>query len=166
MKNRKHFLLPLLCCLALCLLAACGNNDAKTTDSPAPTDTAQTADVYDTAVADKVLSSGAFSEELEEIDLDTAALVYGVDGNALTDVKAYRSAGASAEEVAVLIFTDEAAAGDAKTAIDLYIQDREESYADYLPSEVPKLQNAKLDQKGNTLLLIVANDMSAAEAVL
>ena len=46
------------------------------------------------------------------------------------------------------------------------MKDREESYADYLPEEVPKLQNALIDQKGSTLLLVVANDVEAAQAAL
>ena len=162
----KKILLPVVLGICLCLLAACGNSnnnqDPVESGSSAPVE--KTA--YELSDADAVLQSGAFSEDLAEIDLDTAAVLYGVDVNALTDVKAYRSEGATAEEVAVLLFTDEEAAGQAKTAMELYLQGREESYADYLPDEVPKLENALLDQKGSTVLLLVANDMDAAKAVL
>lgn len=158
----KKILLPVLLSVCLCLLAACGDKNPADSGSPAPEE--KTA--YETADAQAVLESGAFSEDLTEVDLDTAAVLYGIDVNDLAEAAVYRSAGATAEEIAVLKCTSEEAAGDAKTAIELYVKDREESYADYLPEEVPKLQNALIDQKGSTLLLVVANDVEAAQAAL
>lgn len=54
-----------------------------------------------------IVDSGAFSDELDELDLDTACAVYGLDRQQVTDGFVRRSAGATCEEAAVLIFDSE-----------------------------------------------------------
>lgn len=115
-----------------------------------------------------ILNSGAFSEELEELDLDTAFLLYkledaGLSREDLTGGLCRRSAGATCEELAVLIFADEAAAGSAVQAIQTYLEGQISSNQDYRPAEIPKLEGAWVEQRGNTLLLVVANDVQAAK---
>ena len=51
----------------------------------------------------------------------------------------------------------------AKEAMKDYLQNQIDTNADYRPAEIPKLENAKLSQLGKTVLLVVANDYSAAE---
>ncbi len=161
---KKTILLTLLC---LCLLlTACAGNGEKETGTPSPTPSAPVAERYELSLADAVRESGAFSEDLEELDMDTVAVLYGIEINDLTEGKAYSSAGATAEEVAVLHFVSEDAAKAACKAMSLYVEGRAESYGDYLPAEVPKLENAVCEVKGDSVLLLVANDMDAAQSVL
>lgn len=118
-----------------------------------------------------ILASGAFSEELEELDLDTAFLLYklgdaGLSREELTGGLCRRSAGATCEELAVLIFDSEAAAETAAQSLQTYLEGQIASNEDYRPAEIPKLEGAWVEQRGNTLLMVVADDVQAArEAV-
>ena len=141
---------------ALCLLAlgACGKGE----------ETAWTQDQ-----GQKLLDSGAFSEELEEMDLDTAFLLYRLgdwelEREALTGGLVRRSAGATCEELSVLIFQTEEQAQTAQKALENYLQTQIEENTDYLPAEIPKLESVWLECRGASVLLVVANDLEAAKA--
>ena len=154
----KHSLSKLLClAAALCLLlGACS----------APADSGSTA--FDPEAATQaVLDSGAFSVELTELD---AALLYdfsgyGLDSSTLTASKAYSASG-FAEQVSVTVWKDEAAAQAAVDMFKTYLEDMAATYKDYAPAEVPKLENAVLEQRGSSVLLAVANDAGAAKTAV
>ena len=110
-----------------------------------------------------IVDSGAFSDELDELDLDTACAVYGLDRQQVTDGFVRRSAGATCEEAAVLIFDSEDHAKAAAETLSGYVQDQIDQNRDYRPTEVHKLENKWLEQRGNTVLLVVANDLKAAQ---
>lgn len=110
-----------------------------------------------------IVDSGAFSDELDELDLDTACAVYGLDRQQVTDGFVRRSAGATCEEAAVLIFDSEDHAKAAAETLSGYVQDQIDQNRDYRPAEVPKLENKWLEQRGSTVLLVVANDLKAAQ---
>lgn len=115
-----------------------------------------------------ILNSGAFSEELEELDLDTAFMLYkledaGLSREDLTGGLCRRSAGATCEELAVLIFDDEKAAEAAVQSLQTYLEGQIASNTDYRPAEIPKLEGAWVEQRGNTVLMVVANDVEAAK---
>ena len=154
----KHSLTKLLClAAALCLLlGACS----------APADSGSAA--FDPEAATQaVLDSGAFSVELPELD---AALLYdfsgyGLDSSTLTASKAYSASG-FAEQVSVTVWKDEAAAQAAVDMFKTYLEDMAATYKDYAPAEVPKLENAVLEQRGSSVLLAVANDAGAAKTAV
>ena len=146
-------LLSLTLALALALgLTACGGEKDKT--------------VWDTGDVQALLDSGAFSEELEELDKDTAFILYrladyGLDR--LSGAVVFRSAGATCEELAYLVLDSEDSAKAAKGALEDYVQSQIDENVDYRPAEIPKLENAYIDQRGETLLLVVASDIDAAK---
>ncbi len=146
-------LLPLAAALCL-LLAACGGSGGDKTFDPEKTTQA-------------LLESGAFSVEPEQLD---AALLYdfegnGLDGDAVTESRAYAISG-MAEQAAVLVCRDEDAAQQVEAMLKTYLADMEESYRNYAPAEVSKLEDAILERRDNAVLLVVANDPDAArEAV-
>ena len=95
MRGFQSGLLAALTCGVL-LLAACGGGETSG-------DAAWTKED-----AQKILDSAAFSEELEELDLDTAWMLYGLgdaglERESLTDGVCRRSAGATCEELTVLM---------------------------------------------------------------
>ena len=153
-------LLNLTLALALVLgLAACGG---QANNAPP---------LYSSGDVAKIDKSGAFDADLydlEELDADTAFMLYRLGDQGLTreDLKectALHSAGASCEEAAVLVFTS---ADKAKTAVDAlngYIAGQIASNTDYRPAEIPKLENALISQRGETLLLVVADNLDAAK---
>lgn len=122
----------------------------------------------------KIDESGAFSADLydlEEVDADTAFLLYqlnshGLEREALKECTALRSAGATCEEAAVLVFTG---ADEARTAVDAlgdYIAGQISKNTDYRPAEIPKLENAWISRRGETVLLVVASDLDAAKTAV
>lgn len=151
----KHLLVRLLPgVLALCLcLTACGGGDSAQSYDPA-------------ATAQALLDSSAFSDSLDSLDKDTAAVLYGIDASTITDCAVYTSLSMGAEEIAVLTLTDEAAAQTAKTALDKRVSDQIAALESYMPDEVDKLNHAIVEQKGNSALLVVAADADAARSVL
>lgn len=116
--------------------------------------------------AQTLLDSAAFSEALEEIDLEIACSLYSLDQDKVTEAAVYGSTGATAEELALFIFTDADAATAAKACFETRIADRTEAMKDYLPNEVPKLEKAVLEVRGATLLFVVANDYAPVEELL
>ena len=87
-------------------------------------------------------------------------------GNIIGQRKRKRSAGATCEEAAVLVFTSADKAKTAKGALEDYVQGQIEANTDYRPAEIPKLEEALVDVRGETLLLAVANDREAVEQTL
>lgn len=141
-------LTALLCAAVLCLLCACGS----------------TAQPFSTDLVDKLLESDVFSEPLEPLDDEIACFVYQLDAEQsnLTDLKAYRSSGATCEEVAVFTFETDEDAGDVRFILAGYLATQLESCRSYMPAQAPKLQHAILTQRANSVLLVVADDWAAA----
>ncbi|WP_294549366.1 DUF4358 domain-containing protein [uncultured Pseudoflavonifractor sp.] len=154
----KRSLSKLLClAAAVCLLLGACSAPAESESAPFDPETATQA----------VLDSGAFSVELTELD---ASLLYdfsgyGLDASALTASKAYSASG-FAEQVSVTVWKDEAAAQAAVDMFKTYLDDMAATYKDYAPAEVPKLENAVLEQRGSSVLLAVVNDADAAQAAV
>ena len=125
---------------------------------------------FELSLVEAMAQAGAFSEELEELDADTAFMLYkladfGLVREDLTDAAVLRSAGATCEEGAVLVFADEQKAGAAAEALGDYLESQIEGNEDYRPNEIPKLEGAVLKAQGNTLLLAVANDAAAVRSL-
>ena len=157
-KTVKRVICSLLALLLVCGLAACGG----TNDAPP---------LYAAYHVEKMVEAGAFSETLEELDGDTAFMLYkladyDLEREDLKDCAVQRSAGATCEEAAVLVFTSADKAKTAKGALEDYVQGQIEANTDYRPAEIPKLEEALVDVRGETLLLAVANDREAVEQTL
>ena len=157
MKKLLHMTLVLALLLGLSACAKGGDNDAPP--------------LYGTYHVAALVEAGAFSEELEELDGDTAFMLYkladyDLEREDLKDCAVQRSAGATCEEAAVLVFTSADKAKTAKGALEDYVQGQIEANTDYRPAEIPKLEVALVDVRGETLLLAVANDREAVEQTL
>lgn len=118
-----------------------------------------------------LLASDVFSEPLEPLEEDLVWMLYGLEDAGLsredvTDLRAYRSSGATSEELVILLFTGEAAAQTAASALEHYIADQIQTNKDYRPAEVPKLEQVVLERRGTTVLMMVANDYKAAREIL
>lgn len=129
------------------------------------------ADRYEAAQTAAMAEAGAFSEELEEVDADTAFDLYRLAGAGLSreDLKecaVLRSAGATCEEGAVLVFAGADQAEAARGALEDYVQSQIDANTDYRPAEIPKLESALVDRRGETLLLVVASDLDAAKGAV
>ena len=141
----------LLLCAALVLtLSACGGKKADKPFDPA-------------ADSQTLLTSGCFSEELTEVPTEIACATYGIDPATVTSGACYGSTGATAEELAIFVLKDEAAAQTALKQLGYRVEDRTEDMKSYLPAEVPKLEKAVTASRGNSVLLAVASDYGPVE---
>ena len=123
---------------------------------------------YTVELAQEILDSGAFTDQLEELDCDTAWALYGLEDaglsrEQLTDGLIRRSAGATCEELALLVFTDSDGAETAVGALEGYLQEQIDGNRDYRPNEIPKLEDAFLQASGETVLMVVSADSQAVE---
>lgn len=169
MKRWGRLALSTLLCL---VLAACGGGEK------APFDPETTARAL-------VSEPGVFSEELERLDTVIAVRQYvledyltpeqaaaepseptGQYGGGALRVAAYRSTGATAEEVAVMAFADEDQAREYEAWAPTYLEEQREANVDYRPQEMPKLDDAVIRRQGRSVLILVAADYEAAGKVL
>lgn len=153
MKKLLHISLALVLLLGL---AACGGADTG---------------AYKTSDVQAMVDAGAFSEELEELDGDIAFSLYGLadaglEREDLKDCAVLRSAGATCEEAAVLVLSDNQKAKSAGKALFDYIDQQITANEDYRPAEIPKLKGVYIATWGNTVLMVVASDMDAAKTAL
>jgi hypothetical protein len=153
----KKVLLVFLSALLCLSLAACGSGSSAQAE-PAPFDPE--------ADAQTLLDSGAFSESLTPIDQSVACALYGIDESTVTSSAAYGSLGTTAEELAIFTLTDEAAAQTALKDLQYRVEDRTEELKSYLPDEVSKLDQAVLEQRGTSVLLVVAADYGPVDTFL
>ena len=157
MKKLMCTLLALACVLGL---TACGGASGTEGRTPFTADDVQA-----------ILDAGACSEELEELDMDTAWMLfkladYGLERDSLTDGVYHRSAGGTCEEVALLIFDSHESGQKAMEALADYVTAQIEANKDYRPADIPKLEAAWRIQAGNTVLLAVVNDLEAAQGAV
>ena len=138
-----------LTALALALLlglSACSGGK-----STAPT-------AYDPAATSKaLLDSGAFAQELEALDADMAAPYLGLSQEP-EEAVVYTSLEGGYEELAILSFAEESAAQTALEEVQTHVAALVETETDtqYKPEDLPKLQSARTERAGNTVLLVVA----------
>lgn len=113
-----------------------------------------------------VEAQGVFSAPMTAIDVDVACALYGIDDTTVTGCAAYGATATSAEELAVFTFDSEDSAQAAIKLLQTRITDRTEELRDYLPDELPKLEKARVEQRGASALLLVCADYDAAAKCL
>lgn len=144
----------LLIALALLLLCSCGKNDAPP--------------LHSTAHADTLLSSGAFEgSEMAPIDSYVISLLYGIEESTITECIGYMAVNASvsADELVILVLTDAEAAAAAEEACNARIASQIAVCESYAPAAVPRLEQALVSRRGNTVLLAVG-DRAIIDAVM
>lgn len=142
-------------CLLLCLtLCACG--------TPAGAEKAP----YDGDDVAALLDAGLFSEAPEELDDDIACELLGVDSALVSDCQVYLPTSTNGEALALLVLSSAEDAQTAQSACEAWIADQIDSYRDYSPTNVPKLEGAVISVRENTVLLVVGSDPAAAQAAV
>jgi len=140
----------LICALLLAVCVGCGQmGHEKETSFPAAL-TVQT-----------LLDSGAFSEELVELDPMLLFPLSGEEADYEGSVL-YYSTGATAETAAVISVRDAERVNEVEMALRSWLEYQIEAERDYRPAEVEKLENAIIEIRGNSVLLVVAADWGKA----
>lgn len=136
------------------LLCACGGGQSGS----AP---------YTTDAAQALLDAGAFSGQMEEVDSATALLLYGIDQADVKECVCYMATNTSvsADEVTVLVLNSEEAATAAVAACKERVASQIDSCASYCPDQVPRLEDATILQRGNSVLLAVGDPDKLPQAL-
>ena len=138
------------------LLCACGD---KAEEAPAELDMA----ALDTALEE----GGVFSDILNPpFEVDVVTMLYGLDEADITTCLVRCSTGATAEELAVFEAPDAAAAGRIAGAMETRVAAQTESFRNYVPEEVLKLEKAIIRTSGNYVVYITAADPDEAGKIL
>lgn len=114
-----------------------------------------------------LLDAGLFDSGMAPVESHLAALLYGVEEETIQACVCYMSANtaASADELTVLILTDEDAARAAETACQRRIEAQIQDFRNYTPAVVPRLEAAVIRRIGNTVLLAVGDPERLPAAV-
>lgn len=139
---------------AACLsMAACGGKSAGG-KQPA------TADVVK-AVADSL----TFKDAMMTVEDEVVSTFYAVDEAKVAEKTMYTSATrATAEEVTVFKAKTAADVDAIKSALQTRVEDQRLAYESYMPAEMPKINAALIATSGNYVILVMADDMSGADA--
>lgn len=151
MKKTSAALLAL--CLSLLALCACTSGGEQ-------------ADFSLEDCSRELLGSDAFTDLLSPIETETAAMLYGFDASLLAEAQVYCSTGATAEEIALFKANDESGAADIEAACNARVEAQKESYSNYVPEEVPKLEKAIVRRSGVYVVYVTANDSDEAGSIL
>ena len=134
---------------AVLLISGCGTS-AKTIDAQ--------------ALAQSLLTEIQYDDSLKELDDEDVTMYMDVPEN--VDPIVYMGSGSTAEEVGVFTAKD---TDTAKTMLDnvrSYLDDQQDSFADYKPQEAKRVGNAVLEQKGNYVVLCVSGDPETAKKLI
>ena len=122
---------------------------------------------YTVEDAQKLLEAGAFSGEMEAVDGDVVSALYGLDSGTVQACAGYMAinTSVSADEVTVLVLADEEGAKAAAEACQKRVASQIESCRDYCPGQVPRLEEAVISRRGNTVLLAVGDPDKLPQAL-
>lgn len=155
-RNWKRLAAAVLAGTVLLACASCASRDEA--QSSAPIDAV--------ALADSLAGTVPFVDQMTPLELDAAVNVYGIDSAAVSAGKAYVSTGATAEEVAVFTAADAGQVETVRAALEKRVEDQKVAYTNYQPQEMTKLSDPVIETRGDTVILCVSDDNSAALSVI
>ena len=151
MKRLKKVLLVAMALVMAMGVAACGEETFTVSASDA---------------ALKLRDGLVFKDELVEVNENALENLYGLTSAEVADYKAYTSGTMStAEEVAVFVAQD-GKVDTVKQAVETRVQDQKSAYQDYRPEEMTKLNSAIVREKGNVVVLVVADETEKANTLV
>ena len=153
MRGNWNRLAALLGALVIAVtLCACGNSGERK---------------FELEDAQTLLDSGAFDDAMAEVPGDVMAALYGLNANEVEGCVSYMATNTSvsADELTILILTDESAAKTAVEACQARVESQIAVCESYAPAAVPRLEGAVIRQAGNTVLLAVGDPEQVSVAV-
>lgn len=151
MKTPVKRLLSFLLCLALLAgLAGCAKTPAAPVNGP--------------ALFATILDRVTFETPLENAGENTG--LYFTDIPESAELVLYVGSGYYADEAVLVTVTQESDAAAAEAMLRQHLQQRRDQFANYLPEEVGKIDDAVLWQQGNVLILCITKDLDTLNAIL
>ena len=110
--------------------------------------------------------SELFEEEMSSASASRAMALFGLDDSDVAECAYYAASAAVAEEILVVKLRDASSAAAVMDGIKDRKEIQIEDYADYVPEEVPKIENAVTVTSGDYVVFCVSGDSSAAASVI
>lgn len=107
-----------------------------------------------------------FQDMMDRLDDLPVAELYDLDADEFETMTVYASTGATAEEIAVFSVKTEEQIEEITEAIHERIEDQQDGFRNYVPSELTKLANPLVTQVENCIVFVVCDDKAQAESVL
>ncbi|NLV50473.1 MAG: DUF4358 domain-containing protein [Clostridiales bacterium] len=114
----------------------------------------------------ELTSSSAFAETPQLTDSSIGYMLYSINETDCAESYFWFSSGATAEEIALIKASDEDAASRVFEAVGERVRFQIESFEDYVPEEVPKLEAATMYKKGLYVIYCCADDNEAAKKII
>ena len=147
----KRILIFLLSVILVLSVSACSGDSGKISDASA------------TDVALTVKESIVFVDDMFEVSNEVAADFYNLP-EGVTDFKVYMSAsGATAEELAIFKCDSKESSKQVVKACEKRIENLKDKFADYIPEEMVKIENAVIEEKNGFVMFICADSTDSAE---
>ncbi len=126
----------------------------------------QAVEVTAAAIAGDLKDKISYKDDISSVDLDTAKMFISFDGIGIQEAEIYESSGATAEEIIVLKCDSIEDAKKAGDALKKRVEEQIESYTDYVPEELVKLNDALVLVKDSYAILSVSDDPKGAETII
>lgn len=107
-----------------------------------------------------------YQDELMQIDADMAAMFLNLSELDIVNCAIYEGSGATAEEIVVIECADESNAKNAQNVLSERVAEQKESFTDYVPEEIPKLDSAVIRICGKYAILSVSGDAKKAQSII
>ena len=136
---------------AMAVLAACGGKKADF-------DVATLGNDLDTKIT--------YEDELAPMELDFAGMFLNLSDVNVTKASIYEGSGGTAEEIIVFECASDEDAKKAEAVLKQRIAEQEESFKDYVPTEIPKLEAAVIKVSGKYAVLSVSGSPEEAKMII
>lgn len=146
---KKRIMIGLIGTAALMAFTGCGKKEAKNIDVK--------------TTANSLLSEIKYEDQLSEVNYD---LVYDMEDINITESVVYVSSGATAEEIAAIKCETKEDAVKVEAALEERVKEQKDSFENYVPKELDKLDKAVIVKVGNTVVLSVSNDDAKAKEII
>ncbi len=107
-----------------------------------------------------------YADTLAPMDIDTAGMFLNLSGLNITKAAIYEGSGGTAEEIVVLELASEEDASKAEEVLKTRVSEQIESFTDYVPEELTKLNAAVIKVSGKYAVLSVSDTPDDARKII
>ena len=150
--KKRFFVMAAVFVMAMALLAGCKSQEKENVNLD--------------ELGEKLFTEITYEDTMEPVGEDALYRVYEVDPEDVVKAVAYQSTGFTAEEIALWECKDADSAQRVYEAMEERVAQQKESFTDYNPNEIPKLENPVLIKSGNYVFLCLSNDNAKAEELI
>ncbi len=151
MRMMKRFMVAVKVVAAVVVLAGC---DGKKADFDVD------------ALANDLATKITYQDSLAQMDLDSAGMFLNLSGLDVVKASVYEGSGGTAEEIVVLECATDADAKKAEDVLKTRVSEQIESFTDYVPEELTKLNAAVIKVSGKYAVLSVSDTPDEARKII